>query len=595
MMNRTGSTCAKPKCRKLDSAEGMISCRQCSRSWHHSCARYKPSSGISEEEWVCLKFDCVSRTSLSPEEADALSAKQGGLQSEASDETEARESEEVNAPEGALGGERKVDDQPDFLGFDSLYDDEARALETQNLKDIFPITKPDGRSEEDDDKVSAEEFKTVVEVAEEAQRTASQALKDLDAERQEKELVMTALEEQMAAFEEERAKFELEREELLKRAAAKVEPKVTMPEVKTIRQPSEKVASLLARAKAVKESSKVMSAPPPLSTSTPINHESRSSQASGISSLSLVATPVQAKRLDLVTLMSRQHIQELPSFAGDNIREWPYFEEVFRSTTIEGDFNGKENVGRLRKALTGEAYQLVSDLLKYSSDADAIMDSLREIFGRSDILVHELTAGLMALPKIQSKSDPKLRQWAVMVKGFVADIKTMKRDGDLSSEYVLTSLASKLDGSLYGNWQILKRSKPSANIEDFAKFLSEKVAEMKPNLEALSSHTGQKQSSPSRSNRRVMTHNQNSPNVAENSTGSCLKCGKPSHPMGICTEFKKMTTAQRSEYARANRLCFVCLDPRRHEFKTCSPNMICNTNGCQLRHHPLLHRIKRRM
>ncbi|XP_055850357.1 uncharacterized protein LOC129914930 [Episyrphus balteatus] len=283
----------------------------------------------------------------------------------------------------------------------------------------------------------------------------------------------------------------------------------------------------------------------------------------------------------LLTILNRNNVQELPSFSGENKREWPYFEEVYKSTTIEGRYSDKENVARLRKALKGEAYHMVSDRLKYSSDADAIMDSLRTMFGRSDVLVHDLTAELLNLPKLSSKCDPKLRIWAVKINGFVADLKSINKEEDLTNGYVLTCLASRLGASLYQEWQKRKSGLLNVSIQQFAEFLTEKVIDLPPDLLKV----GSEQKKAVNKTSRVLLHQPAS--VSTNDL--CCKCSKKKHVLSECDEFLALTPIERQAFAQEKSICFTCLNPSRHQWKVCAKKRSCGIEGCSRRHHPLLH------
>ncbi|XP_055902932.1 uncharacterized protein LOC129939084 [Eupeodes corollae] len=317
---------------------------------------------------------------------------------------------------------------------------------------------------------------------------------------------------------------------------------------------------------------------------------------------SSVAKPLSDERLEMIKRIQANHQSllkmplnhvnlhqfELPTFSGSNKREWPYFEEVFRSTTIEGKYNAKENVARLRKALKGEAYQLVSDRLKYSTDDEAIMDSLRVIFGRSDVLVHGLTADLLKLPAFKSKSDPNLHLWAVKVNGFVADLKSMNRIDDLTNGYVLTDLSCKLGAGLYQDWRKRQVSNPRTSIEDLANFLMQKVIDLPPELvKPLETSAPKRTQLGQKTTNRVLTHQPLQTSAV--SKVPCAKCEGKEHTLIDCAEFKLLSPESRLSFAREQKICFRCLDPAQHDWKSCSKKKTCGISGCSGRHHPLLH------
>ncbi|XP_055910446.1 uncharacterized protein LOC129944807 [Eupeodes corollae] len=292
----------------------------------------------------------------------------------------------------------------------------------------------------------------------------------------------------------------------------------------------------------------------------------------------------QSDMANLLTILNRSQVQELPSFSGQDSKEWPYFESVFISTTVEGNYSAKENVARLRKALKGEAYNLVSDRLRYSTDANAVMDSLRAIYGRADVLVHSLTTNLLKLPSLSSPSDTKLRQWAVVLNGFVADIKSMDLSKELDNNYILTDLASRLSPGQYHDWQKRKSKKTHSNLEDFAVFLTEKLYDLPPELSKATKQLSLDKASGSSSSRKVLTHQ-----PVIQSEEKCVKCEKAKHTLSECEEFKALSLDDRFTFAKSKGICFRCLKLSPHRWKNCSQKKLCGIEGCSKNHHPLLH------
>ncbi|XP_055917949.1 uncharacterized protein LOC129950136 [Eupeodes corollae] len=289
----------------------------------------------------------------------------------------------------------------------------------------------------------------------------------------------------------------------------------------------------------------------------------------------------QSDMANLLTILNRSQVQELPSFSGQDNKEWPYFESVFISTTVEGNYSAKENVARLRKALKGEAYNLVSDRLRYSTDANAVMDSLRAIYGRADVLVHSLTTNLLKLPSLSSPRDTKLRQWAVVLNGFVADIKSMDLSKELDNNYILTDLASRLSPGQYHDWQKRKSKKTHSNLEDFAVFLTEKLYDLPPELSKATKQLSLDKASGSSSSLKVLTHQ-----PVIQSEEKCVKCEKAKHTLSECEEFKALSLDDRFTFAKSKAISFRCLKLSPHRWKNCSQKKLCGIEGCSKNHHP---------
>lgn len=146
---------------------------------------------------------------------------------------------------------------------------------------------------------------------------------------------------------------------------------------------------------------------------------------------------------ELTAIMKRQFIPKLPTFSGEE-REWAFFEAAFDSSTLEGQFSENENVLRLREALKSPALDLVKDQVMFSTNASRIMADLKKTYGRPDRLIVIHTQDMLALPALKKQTDPKLREFAIKMKNFVANMKALRRDCELTNEFTLSMLVEKL-------------------------------------------------------------------------------------------------------------------------------------------------------
>lgn len=290
----------------------------------------------------------------------------------------------------------------------------------------------------------------------------------------------------------------------------------------------------------------------------------------------------------LAVTMKRQYMQKLPKFSGVP-REWAFFESVYNSTTEEGQFTETENVFRLREALVSPALDLVLDQVMFSTNAAKIMSDLKEAYGRADRLIMELTKEILAIPPLKRSSDPKLRDFGIAVKNFVAKVKSLQREGDLKTEYTLCMLADKLQEApgLYKEWARKKLANPNEDLESFAAFLMEKVAEMPPGLLPSAESTLRTklpQTNPVRRHNAHLEVTQSRPKTK----ATCLKC-QGTHQLWKCSSFVNMSVRDRREFVKTNRVCFACLSSTEHRARNCQRNFKCGVPGCGRSHNRLLH------
>lgn len=91
----------------------------------------------------------------------------------------------------------------------------------------------------------------------------------------------------------------------------------------------------------------------------------------------------------LVILMKQAQIEDLPKFAG-NVKKWPLFLAVYNRTTQVASIDDVLNVGRLTKALEGEARALVIDRLTFVLSSRGISKTLKRRYGREDEMIKTL-------------------------------------------------------------------------------------------------------------------------------------------------------------------------------------------------------------
>lgn len=292
----------------------------------------------------------------------------------------------------------------------------------------------------------------------------------------------------------------------------------------------------------------------------------------------------------LAVTMKRQFMQKLPKFSGVP-KEWAFFEAVYNSTTLEGQFSETENVFRLREALVAPALDLVLDQVMFSTDATKIMADLKEAYGRADRLIMELTKDILAIPALRRASDPKLRDLGIAMKNFTAKLKSLQRGCDLKNEYTLGMMADKLQEApgIYKEWARRKLANPDEDLDSFAQFLMEKVSEMPPGLLPSAESTNRIRPAAPAPVRRHYAHLE-AAELKNVSKIACFRCQGP-HQMWKCSQFVDLSVQERRDFVKTNRICFACLNSKEHRARQCPRNFKCGVVGCGKSHNRLLHEV----
>lgn len=267
--------------------------------------------------------------------------------------------------------------------------------------------------------------------------------------------------------------------------------------------------------------------------------------------------------------------------SGGSAKEWPNFQRAFQQTTQEGAFNNLENLNRLQQVLYGVAAKSVQQLMMDPDNVPDIMLRLEEHFGRPDQIYKELLADLL---KIRRDSRTVVIEMANALENLVNNIKLIRKEEYLADHRLVEDLVKRLPYNIqvkrteyYLNAQNQLAVQTLDDLEDWLKPFARTARVMMLD----NSHNSQQRGA-------VNHHDQN---TKKNKTKNVCLCCKRLHPHKIwdCYTFKRMNAEDRIKVAQRGRLCFGCLQSSNHDLLNCQRNRSCNINGCQRKHHPMLH------
>ena len=294
--------------------------------------------------------------------------------------------------------------------------------------------------------------------------------------------------------------------------------------------------------------------------------------------------PPQSELSQLVVLMKQAHVEDLPKFNG-NARDWPLFLAVFKRTTTLASIDDVTNVGRLTKALEGEARELVLDQLTYGLCPKGIIETLEKRYGRKDVVLRTIASELMNFPVISGIEDPKLQKFAVALKTYVAQLKSLGFHGDLKNNLLESLLLEKLVNTpaLYRKWMSRRIHTKNLNIESFANFVMHEWECLPPCFQTVETRENWSTSM----SRSVNLH----VSAEKIKKSSCFNCGG-SHVLVECFRFKNLSVMDRWNVAKKARVCFGCLSSLEHRINDCPEKKECSELGCEKFHHRMLHNVR---
>ncbi|CAL8129107.1 unnamed protein product [Orchesella dallaii] len=303
----------------------------------------------------------------------------------------------------------------------------------------------------------------------------------------------------------------------------------------------------------------------------------------------LMMVQLMQKQLELMQRPSGDTARidkELPAFSG-GAEDWAAFVAEYNRTTKQYDVKPSENLRRLRKSLKGKAMDVVKSLMANPNNVDEIMSTLHLHFGRPEQIIRIL------IKKARETKSPKVNKpetwitYAIAVQSLVVNIKTFCSDGRyLNDSFLLEELVEKLPVQLRKEWILWVRANQLYLPENQDSFRTW----MNIQRETACTISRWEEKEPPDEAGNLKKKRGAGVHVAVESDSCCKYCDKQ-HKIAKCFAFKKLKVDERWEAVKEKRLCFCCLQDG-HVTTSCPESKSCGKDGCDKRHHPLLHQAR---
>ncbi|XP_055623309.1 uncharacterized protein LOC129766735 [Toxorhynchites rutilus septentrionalis] len=295
--------------------------------------------------------------------------------------------------------------------------------------------------------------------------------------------------------------------------------------------------------------------------------------------------------------MAARHVmsKELPVFSG-NPEEWPMFFSAFNTSTEACGYSDVENLGRLQRCLKGAALEAVRSRLLLPASVPQVIQTLQLLYGRPEQIIYALLSKIRDVPAPKAENLQSLIAFGMAVQNFCDHLEAAAQVAHLSNPVLLQELVDKLPAHLKLEWVTFKRQFLVVDLRVFGRYISNLVsaaAEVSLNVDIKGTKLKKEEKVKSFVNAHLSpTSSTESPKPRSESSKAvasviCLTCGKPDHKVRECETFKKMNREDRWKVVHTNFLCRTCLG--KHGRKPCRSQARCDVQGCQMKHHPLLH------
>ncbi|XP_055527307.1 uncharacterized protein LOC129719918 [Wyeomyia smithii] len=160
----------------------------------------------------------------------------------------------------------------------------------------------------------------------------------------------------------------------------------------------------------------------------------------------------------------------------------------------------------------------------------------------------------------------------------------------LLGEDKLEQLVGKLPADQKLMWAGFKRDRVGVDLKTFSEYMTGVMQDASSVV--LYESDARKTSGREKTKAYVNSHqtkgiDTSTPPVMQYRGSGCLHCDKEGHKLRECQAFRALSIDDCWRRIRALSVCQICLYA--HGRRACRSNNRCNVNGCQFKHHPLLH------
>ncbi|XP_065088427.1 uncharacterized protein LOC135709909 [Ochlerotatus camptorhynchus] len=286
--------------------------------------------------------------------------------------------------------------------------------------------------------------------------------------------------------------------------------------------------------------------------------------------------------------------KELPTFSG-NPEEWPLFIATYESTTRMCGFSEEENLLRLQRSLRGKALDAVRSRLLYPAGLDGVINTLRTLYGRPEVIVNSLVCKIREMPAPKTEKLGTLIDFGVAVQNMCATIVACGLNEHLCNVALLQELVERLPPTVKLDWARHRHALNAVTLSDFSEWLGTLVEAACPVTvpSSFCTYVGK----PEKRVRKEEVHvhvesryslaSANPPReTPKPAIKQCVICHGGCSSVGSCKKFQELDIGARWAALKQNKLCRKCL--AKH-FGACAVKQACGKNGCSYMHHELLH------
>ena len=292
-----------------------------------------------------------------------------------------------------------------------------------------------------------------------------------------------------------------------------------------------------------------------------------------------------------------------------NREQYPlFFAQIREARQLHSDV---KILAHLKTRLKGKAFDAVRASLLSGCTLVDVLSVLGKHFGNPKVVVQTMTKTLFNRPPIKAHDYQELAEFSIEVDNAQAVLRAIGYERELDNIQSMVQLVSKLPAHDADRWAEYGRKWESehwpsvVSSVEFAKFLASLVEDRqfsRPTALSTSARTApRRQDVKHPSGARVLS-TQEVKQAAPAATSSapataveprkirCYYC-RGEHVITKCSTFAALSVKECVDWVQREKACNRCFS-KGHRPEQCWRERSCKKNGCQEKHHPLLHAAK---
>ncbi|XP_055633071.1 uncharacterized protein LOC129773484 [Toxorhynchites rutilus septentrionalis] len=292
--------------------------------------------------------------------------------------------------------------------------------------------------------------------------------------------------------------------------------------------------------------------------------------------------------------LAARHVvpKELPVFSGDP-SDWPIFVTSYNNSTQICGYTDTENLMRLQRSIKGSALDAVKSFLLHPSTVSNVLSTLYTLYGRPEIIANDLLSKVRSTPPPKADKLETLLNFGLIVQNLCAHLKAVGMDSFLKNPMLLNELVDKLPTNIRLDWALYQRQILLPDLLTLGEFMSSIVSPVSHIVPPAvrSSQKYEQAKGKGFINAHAIENNSSTFGSSDSQPKPCPVCQRSGLKVMDCFEFKKLYVDSRWKALQLHHLCRRCLVP--HGKRPCK-SFVCGIDGCEYRHHRLLHSTKSR-